>query len=324
MRVIRGMRPLEEKDRGACFAIGNFDGVHRGHKVLIEEVISQSRSHGVAAGVLVFEPHPREFFQPDEPHFRLTPLAEKTRLFESLGLDLTVVLDFDQQLSSLTAHEFIADKLVVWLGARHVVVGSDFRFGKDRTGTAETLAVEGGRLGFGVSIIDQQRDGRQVLSSTLVRDALAVGDVRQAAMCLGHWWRECGRIIRGAQIGSELGFPTANIKMRDGVILAHGIYAVWVWHAGQRLAGAAYYGGRPTIDGGDPALEVFIFDFDGDLYGQEIAIEFVDHIRADARFDTPEALKIQMARDCETARAMLDVAGSAPNLAAFEPQVGGV
>jgi riboflavin kinase/FMN adenylyltransferase len=264
----------------------------------------------------VFEPHPREYFQPDKPHFRLTPLPLKLRLMEEFGIDLAIVLAFDGRLAALSADEFVTRVLVDRLAARQVVVGYDFRFGKGRAGNPESLRREGDRLGFGVSVIGQVAEAGEVFSSSAIRAELALGDVKGAAQMLGWWWRVSGVVRSGAQRGTGLGFPTANITLPEGTALAHGIYAVRIYTGVSHYAGAAYLGTRPTFDAGAAILETFLFEFDGDLYGREIEVEFIDFIRPDRRFDTAHALQAQMDQDCSRARDILARAGTKPPVGA--------
>jgi riboflavin kinase/FMN adenylyltransferase len=316
MQVIHGYENVPAEARGAVLAVGNFDGVHRGHQALLEAAMLEARKLGRRAGAILFEPHPREFFQPDRPHFRLTPLPRKLELLERHGLDLVFVLSFDASLAGLTAEDFVVRVLVDGLGARHIVVGYDFRFGKGRTGDPDTLRRTGQAQGFGVTVVSQVAEAGEVFSSGAIRADLAQGDVRGAAHALGHWWRIAGTVVGGAHRGQSLGFPTANLKLPPGTALMHGIYAVRVYVGGERHGGAAYLGTRPMFDNGDPTLEVFLLDFDGDLYGQKIEVEFIGFVRADAKFASVEALKEQMARDCDIARGLLR---QAPD----KPQTGG-
>lgn len=312
MQILRGIDSVPASARGAAVAIGNFDGVHRGHQALLQATREAARKGSAAAGVILFEPHPREFFQPDRPHFRLTPLPLKLTLLERFGLDLAVVLRFDAALAALSAEAFIARILVEKLAVGHVIVGYDFRFGKGRGGDPETLQRAGAASGFEVTIVPQVAEGGEVFSSGAIRAELGQGDVRGAAQMLGWWWRVIGEVRGGAKRGTGMGYPTANIGMTPGTALAHGIYAVRVHFDGERHAGAAYLGTRPTFDDGAPLLEVFLLDFDGNLYGREIEVEFIDFIRGDRRFDGMEALKAQMALDCEAARKVLAAAPAAP------------
>jgi riboflavin kinase/FMN adenylyltransferase len=262
--------------------------------------------------VLVFEPHPREFFHPEEPHFRLTPLAQKLEIFAGLGLDLAIVLAFDAGLANLAADDFIARVLVSGLGVRHIVIGHDFFFGRGRSGTPETMQAAAGRLGFGLTVIAPVAEDGEVFSSSAIRLRLAQGDVKGAARMLGRWWRTGGLVVGGAKRGFGLGFPTANVPLPRGTGLGHGIYAVRVDLGAERYDGAAYLGTRPTYDNGMPVLEVFLFGFDGDLYGREIGVTFIDFIRADRKFDSSEALIKQMQADCAQARRILAQAPPRP------------
>jgi riboflavin kinase / FMN adenylyltransferase len=298
--------PVAAMSRGACLAIGNFDGVHRGHQALLATVKADASRRAAPAGVMIFDPHPREFFQPHIPHFRLTTRAQKLRLFERCGLDLAVVLPFDAALAALSPQAFISDILVSALGVGHVVIGYDFNFGKGRAGSPDTMQEAGQRLGFGVTVVQPVRDGLVAYSSSAIRATLAAGDVAAAALALGHRWRIDGIVVGGAKRGTGLGFPTANITVPPGCSLAHGIYAARVHVGGETHLGAAYWGSRPQFDNGQPVLEVFLLDFDGNLYGQELSVEFVDFIRPDGKFEGLEALKIQMQADCDAARRVLN------------------
>src|SRR5262245_31237230 len=258
MIVVHGTSDVPAAARGGVFAIGNFDGVHRGHRALLQAARDRAAALGAPAGVILFEPHPREFFQPDKPHFRLAPLERKLELLDELGLDVAVVLEFDAALAGLPAQAFIARILVGALAARHVVIGYDFRFGKARAGDPETMRRAGGALGFGVTVVGQVGEAGEVFSSNAIRAELAQGDVAGAARMLGSWWRISGEVIGGFKRGTGLGFPTANIALAPGTALAHGIYAVRVHADGRTYAGAAYLGTRPTFDDGAPMLEVFL------------------------------------------------------------------
>lgn len=312
MHVLYGYDHVPHEIRGATLAIGNFDGVHRGHQALFQAARDAVARHGGLAGVMVFEPHPREFFQPDKPHFRLSTLPQKLALFERYDLDLAVVLTFDQRLAELRALDFIERILVAGLGIRHVIVGGDFHFGKGRDGNAKVMARAGKEFGFDVTVVETVAEAGEVFSSSAIRADIAQGDVASAAQALGHFWRVSGKVIGGAKRGAGLGFPTANIPLAKGTALAHGIYAVFVHVHGERFEGAAYLGTRPTFDNGDPILEVFLLDFDGDLYGREIEIEFIDYIRGDRRFETVEGLKGQMDKDVARARQSLARIRNAP------------
>ena len=305
MRTVQGYRAVPPQAKGAVLAIGNFDGVHRGHQALIAAAMEIAQRTAASAGVLLFEPHPRAFFKPDEQHFTLTPLEQRLELFETAGLDLAVVLPFDAALASLDAEEFIATVLVGALAVSHIVVGYHFFFGRNRGGSAETLRHAGEAQGFGVTVLEPVADRGEPFSSTAIRLALAEGNVKAAAEILGRRWSVKGPVIGGAQRGTGLGFPTANVAMPRGTALGHGIFAVRVNLDGRHLKGAAYLGTRPTFDNGKPVLEVFLFDFDEKIYGREIEVIFVDKVRDDRKFDSADELVHQMQKDCDEARAIL-------------------
>jgi riboflavin kinase / FMN adenylyltransferase len=311
MRILRSYKSIPPALREAALAIGNFDGVHRGHRAVIAAAMAASEDAGAPAGVMTFEPHPREFFKPDAPMFRLTPETVKLELLEEMGLDLAVVLPFNAQLASLSAEAFVTEVLVEGLGVGHVVTGADFQFGKGRTGTPELLREMGGLYGFGVTVVAPQGEGDTVFSSTAIRERLAAGDMPGAAELLGYWWRVSGTVVGGDKRGHGLGFPTANITAPPGFGLARGIYAVRVRAVGIEYHGAAYFGTRPTFDDGDAVIETFLFDFSGDLYGKEIELEFIAFLRGDEKFADGAALKAQMKADCQKAEAILaEVAAS--------------
>ena len=256
-------------------------------------------------GVLAFEPHPRTLFQPDRPHFRLTTITQRIALFRRFGMDLSVVLPFDRKLAELTAEQFIERVLVAGLGIKHAVIGYDFHFGKGRAGSPASLVAAGKEMGFGVTVVDPVAAGGEVVSSSAVRAELAQGDVEGAAQLLGHTWRVSGEVKGGAHRGTGMGYPTANLGLSPGTALAHGIYAVRV-HVGNKVhAGAAYLGTRPTFDNGDAVLETFLLDFNGDLYGKTIELEFIGFIRGDRKFADTAALDAQMDEDVARARELL-------------------
>ncbi len=310
MQVIRGYSDVPPALGASVLAIGNFDGVHRGHQALLLETLAVARRLGRPAGAMVFEPHPRLFFRPDEPLFALTSLEEKLRLFRALQLDFAAVIAFDAAIAGMAPAPFVDTVLVSGLKVAHVVIGYDFYFGKARAGTPETMRELGARHGFGVTVIPPQAEAGEVFSSSAVRARLSSGDVRGAAIELGHYWRVSGVVTGGARLGTGMGFPTANIRLSPGTALGHGIFAVRVGltepdSRRRTLQGAAYFGQRPTFDNGAPVLETFLFDFDGDLYGREIEIEFIAFVRPDQRFPGMEALMVQMDKDCHRARELL-------------------
>lgn len=314
--VFRDPELLPEHLRGGAVAIGNFDGVHRGHRAVLHRTAAIATQENVLALALTFEPHPRTFFRPQAPVFRLTPSEVKADLLAGLGFDAVVELTFDADLAAAAPEDFVARILVARLAARHVVVGHDFHYGKRRAGTPQSLIEEGGRHGFEVTVVPPARSGETLFSSSEVRARLAEGRVEAAADILGYHWFARGEVIAGARRGRDLGFPTANIRLADNCELRHGIYAVRVRIAGVDRPAVASFGRRPQFDDGAPLLEVHVFDFDGDLYGQTIDVAFVAFLRDEARFSSVDALIAQMGEDAREARARLaEVAPAEPPLA---------
>ena len=291
--------------RGASVAMGNFDGVHLGHR----SVINLARRAGAPLGVISFEPHPRSFFAPDSPPFRLMNVASKRHRLAKIGVDVLYDLPFDKALSSLTALEFVRDVLAGGLGISHLVVGEDFRFGKGREGDVAFLQKHGPEFGFELSIAPLVSGGNGPYSSSAIRAALAAGQPGEAAKMLGHWHRIDGMVEKGDQRGRELGFPTANISV-DGLHLPRlGVYAVHFDvltgpHQGS-YQGAASLGVRPTFGRNSPNLETFVFDFEGDLYGADVSVALVSFQRPELKFDSFDALIEQMHKDCEISREIL-------------------
>lgn len=293
--------------RGAVVAIGNFDGVHRGHRRLVELAMEQARERGRLATVLTFEPHPRSFFTPDRPVFRLTPEPVKLAVMERLGLDGVVVRRFDDVLAGTTAADFARLLLFEELDAMGVVVGHDFHFGKGRGGTPAVLAALCAERGVECRIVDPVALAGEPISSSAIRQALGEGDVRRANALLGYGWFVMGEVRHGEKRGRTLGYPTANLRLPNDCRLRHGIYAARVGLGpGQVRQGVASFGRRPTFDDGAPLLEVFLFDFSGDLYGRTIQVEFIDWIRGEERFDSAEALVRRMDEDLRQARRFLE------------------
>jgi riboflavin kinase/FMN adenylyltransferase len=303
--IVRDGAPVPPGLTRSFAAIGNFDGVHRGHHAVFDAARAQARVAGVKTLALTFEPHPRTFFKPDAPVFRITPEAAKLRLFAANNLDGAVVLEFNRELASLSAEDFVAKLLVGWLGISGVAVGHDFHFGKQRQGTPEFLIDAGKRHGFAVEIVPPFNQGGVPVSSGAIRAALSEGDIARAQALLGHPWFVTGEVIHGEKRGRGLGFPTANIRLDPSCQLKHAIYAVRAHVDGRAYDAVASFGRRPQFDNGAPLLETFLFDFDGDLYGQEITVEFAGFIRAEAKFDSLDALITQMNRDSSEARAIL-------------------
>jgi riboflavin kinase/FMN adenylyltransferase len=313
MHIVHGWQEVPQHVKGGSLAIGTFDGVHRGHRAVLGAAKAKAGSDGaLPVGAMIFEPHPRMYFQPQKPLFRLTPLPRKLQLLSECGLDFAAVIPFDKTLAELPAGEFIRQVLVDGFAIRYASVGYNFFFGKGRGGNPSLLVGQGCIHGFGVTVVEAQGDDCDMFSSTRVRELLAEGDVSAAAEMLGSWWRISGVIVGGAGRGMIMGYPTANIRLEEGVMLMHGIYAVNAYLEGQKLQGAAYLGTRPTFDAGLPLLETFLFDFDGDLYGKTMEIEFIGFIRPDLKFRSMEALVAQMADDCAKAKGILNRAVDSP------------
>jgi len=291
--------------RGACVAMGNFDGVHLGHR----SVINLARREGVPLGVISFEPHPRSFFAPDSPPFRLMNAAAKRHRLAKIGVDVLYDLPFDKALSSLTALEFVRDVLAGGLGISHLVVGEDFRFGKGREGDVAFLQKHGPDHGFEVTVAPLVSGENGRYSSSAIRAALAAGQPEVAAKMLGHWHRIDGTVEKGDQRGRELGFPTANISVEGLHLPRLGVYAVEfdVLTGPQKgcYLGAASLGVRPTFGRNSPNLETFVFDFSGDLYGADVSVALVSFQRPELKFDSLDALIEQMHKDCDISREIL-------------------
>ena len=303
--VVRDQAPADHPLRGAVVAIGNFDGVHRGHRAVIAAALQRARALGRPAAALTFEPHPRSVFRPDEPLFRLTDERAKLRLLAATGLDGAIVLRFDAALAQLSAADFVARVLVQQLAVSGVAIGFDFHFGAERTGSPGYLAAQGAKLGFAVDIVPRFEDAGRPVRSGPIRAALAAGEVVEAAELLGYPWFVSGEVVHGDKRGRELGFPTANMRLDPGCRLKHGIYAVRVGVGDRRYDGVASFGRRPMFDQGTVLLEAFLFDFDGDLYGQTIDVAFIDWIRPELNFPSVEELVGRMDEDARLARAAL-------------------
>lgn len=310
MRIFRHYTDLPADARGAVIALGNFDGVHLGHREVVSAAGREARALGAPHGVLTFEPHPRSFFQPSVPPFRLTPFRTKAHHLEALGIDELFVLHFDQAFSQITAEAFITRVLVEGLAARHVVTGYDFVFGKGRGGNAALLAAEAVRHGFGYTRVAPVEAAPGVpYSSTRIREHLVNGEPEKAAALLGREWEIEGRVEHGERIGRALGFPTANVRLGEYLRPALGIYAVKAGidrgEATKWLDGVASLGFRPTFGGKEILLEVHLFDFHGDLYGRHLRTRLIRWIRPEKKFDDVAALQAQIVDDCAAARALL-------------------
>ncbi len=316
MQILRHHQDVPLELRGGVAVLGNFDGVHRGHQAVFARAAAIARQRAAPLVAVTFEPHPRSYFRPQDPPFRLTPFRNKAHHIEELGVDLLLVLHFDEAFSRIAAEEFVSDILVGGLGATHIVVGYDFVFGHGRGGNTVFLQSAGGRFGFEVTVVEPIGASDQVIySSTRIRGHLAGGQPAEAAALLGRPFEIEGRVTRGNAIGHELGYPTANIGLGEYLPPALGIYAVRVgversgaltWHDG-----VASFGVRPTFGEDDePVLEAHLFDFTGDLYGQHLRLQLIAYIRAELKFDGAEPLRAQIADDCRAARQLLEEAPS--------------
>ncbi len=286
-------------------ALGNFDGMHRGHRVVFSRTVSLAKERDVQPGLLTFEPHPRAFFSPAVPLFRLTPPPIKRAVAGALGLPLLIEWTFDATLAGMTAEDFVEEILIRRLAVTAIVVGHDFHFGKARRGTPEFLTEAGRRLGFDVVVVDALQEGEIPISSTMIRQALEAGHVEEANRLLGYEWFVRATVRHGDKRGRDLGYPTANLALDPACRLSHGIYAVRVTIDGAVHPGVASFGRRPTFDNGAPLLEVHVFDFVGDLYEKTVDVAFVAWLRGEAKFDSIDALIVQMDDDSRRARAVL-------------------
>lgn len=310
MRIYRHYETLPPEARGAAIAIGNFDGVHKGHCQVINEAGRIARNSGVPWAVLTFEPHPRSVFQPGGTPFRLTPFRAKARALEALGVDLMIVQKFSRQFSQSPASDFVRSVLVTGFGATHVVSGYDFVFGHGRQGNCELLLNLGKQLGFGFTAISAVESPEGfVYSSTRIRQCLEDGDPQGAAEILGRTYTIEGRVAHGEKLGRTIGFPTANIHLGSMLRPKRGIYAVRIKIEGQAdgriYEGVANIGNRPTVGGDKDLLEVYVFDFNADLYGQRICVELIAFIRDEAKFENVEEMRQEIVRDAEKAKALL-------------------
>src|SRR6202049_149612 len=313
--VIRDTTPVAAIPRGAVVAMGNFDGVHLGHRAVIAAAQQMGRTHGRPALALTFEPHPRRFFSPNTPQFRLTDEAAKLRLLAGTGLEGAVVMTFDKARAGTTAQDFIHHDLIERLGISGIAVGYDFHFGKGRVGSPSLLVAEAPRLGIEVDVQAHVDIAERPVSSSAIRMALAEGQIEDATAMLGGPWFINGEVIHGEKRGRDLGYPTANIRLDSNCGLKHGIYAVRVGDGGAHFDGVASFGRRPTFDNGAPLLEIFLFDFNGDLYGTVLDVAFIAFIREELKSDGVEALVAQMDDDSAWARAALAAApGAFPKL----------
>jgi riboflavin kinase / FMN adenylyltransferase len=306
MRIIASDQPLPEDLRGAVIALGNFDGFHRGHQAVVGRAVAWAHGEGRPAIVATFDPHPARYFRPDTPHFRLTTIRQRARLFAQAGADATLVLRFDSDFADLSPADFVYRELSGRLGARAVVTGEDFTFGRGRAGTVALLGALAVEQGIGAETIASVCDDEGVISSSRIRAALIGGDCDVATRLLTRPFAVEGEVVHGDKRGRILGYPTANLELGDYLRPRYGIYAVTGRLAdGRVLGGVANLGVRPTFTPPKELLEPFFFDFSGDLYGQAIEVALVSFLRGEMRFDSLDALTAQMDRDSAVAREIL-------------------
>jgi riboflavin kinase / FMN adenylyltransferase len=303
--IIRDQTPASAIPKGAVVAMGNFDGVHLGHRAVIAAALEMGKAHGRPALALTFEPHPRRFFSPTTPQFQLTDETAKLRLLAGAGLAGAVIMTFDKMRAGTTAQDFIHHDLIGRLGISGIAVGYDFHFGKGRVGSPSLLVAEAPRLGIEVDVQPHVDIEERPVSSSAIRTALAEGQIGQATLMLGGPWFVTGEVIHGEKRGRELGYPTANIRLDNNCALKHGIYSVRVGRGNTRIDGVASFGRRPTFDNGAPLLEIFLFDFKGDFYGERLDVAFIGFIREELKFSSADALVEQMDDDSAKAREQL-------------------
>lgn len=300
-------RDLPAKARGAAIAMGNFDGLHCGHRAVIDSARTAAKTLHAPLGVAVFNPHPKQFFAPGAPAEHLQSDAARARMLDALGVDLLYRLPFERSMSLMDDRAFVRDVLVDGLGIRHVSVGADFHYGRNRVGDAASLRAFGDEYGFGVAIVDLFGENGEKYSSTAVRRALKAGDVHTAAHILGRPWSMEGLVLRGDQRGRTIGVPTANLALDDYVRPRFGVYAGHgrIDGKGPALPGVINIGKRPTVGGEEERLEIHLFDFAGDLYGRMLEVTLEHFLRDEKKFASLDALKEQIAKDMDQARALL-------------------
>ncbi|MCL1074029.1 bifunctional riboflavin kinase/FAD synthetase [Shewanella dokdonensis] len=306
MELIRGIHNIQTRHRGCVLTIGNFDGVHRGHAEVITNLVKKARQLGLPATLMTFEPQPQELFAGQNAPARISLLRDKIALLSELGVDRLLCVRFDKKFAQLPPEQFIESLLVERLGVRYLVVGDDFRFGQQRRGNFEMLQQAGEQHGFAVVNTTSFLVGDQRVSSTMVREALAKGNLELTRRLLGHPFTLSGRVVHGQQLGRTLGFPTANIALKRQVVPVRGVFAVRLrWPGSEAFNGVANVGFRPTVKGQNCLLEVNLFDFSGDLYGQRVEVELVAKIRDEKPFNSLDALQKQIMNDADEAKALL-------------------
>jgi riboflavin kinase / FMN adenylyltransferase len=307
IEIVHGWRELPAKQRGAAAAVGAFDGVHRGHQAVIGAAREAAERLSAPLAVVTFEPHPRRWFQPEAAPFRLMTTGQMARALETLGVARLHLLPFDAEMAAMSDEAFARDVLAGGLGLRHAAVGFDFTYGKGRTGSPEALTRIGRELGFSVSVTERVDDRSGLkLSSSAVREALAAGDMARAMRILGRPFAIEGEVVHGDKRGRTIGVPTANVRLGDYMRPAYGVFATRTRLAdGRVIDGVANLGVRPMFETPEPLLEVWLFDFSGDLYGQVVETQLIARLRGEMSFDGLDALKVQIDADAQAARAAL-------------------
>jgi riboflavin kinase/FMN adenylyltransferase len=306
MEVIRGSENIPESLKGAFVTIGNFDGVHLGHRFIFRKLVEEAQREGRPAVAISFDPHPKIVLHPEKrPFYLITTLQEKIDLLANLGVDAFILIPFSVEYARTTAEEFVREILWEKLQIRRILIGHDYTFGRGKEGNEAFLAEAGRRLGFDVEVIEAHCVGDTVISSTKIREALLAGEVRFAATLLGRPYNLSGPVVPGDHRGAQLGFPTANIAPEKELIPARGVYAVRVLRKGESLDGVLNIGFNPTFDGHQRSVEVFIFDFQEDIYGESLELLFIERLRDEVRFESIGELIAQIGRDIERAREIL-------------------
>jgi riboflavin kinase/FMN adenylyltransferase len=306
MEIINSYKNIPERLKGGVVALGNFDGVHLGHQALLKETIKLADEKNVLSGVMTFNPNPKKFFQPRNIFFQLTNSQQKAEIIGKIGINVIYEINFNEHLSKMSPQEFVEEVLIGGLDVKHLVVGWNFKFGSRRVGNTTILKELCDSHNIGLSIVDPATDNKNTLySSTRIRDEIANGNIESASKTLGYNWFFSGKVIGGDKRGRELGFPTINMHLEDGIILLPGIYATFAYVDNKKYKSISYYGDRPTYDGSNILLETFLFDFDKDLYDSLVKVEFISFIRGDRYFDKSEDLKFQMSLDCSKALEIL-------------------
>jgi len=306
MEIIRGISNFKPKHQGNVITIGNFDGVHLGHQAIINKLKSQAEKYQVPATVMTFHPNPQEFFAPQAAPAKLTGFHEKMSLLRNYGVDRVICIPFNARLANLDAQHFVENILINGLHAKHLVIGDDFRFGKNRHGDFQMLQAAGEAYGFDVENTPTVCVDNERVSSTRIRNALNSGDLNKAAQLLGRRFYVSGKVVHGDKRGRQIGFPTANIRLKQQIAPKNGVYAVRITDTGKTLSGVANLGVRPTFDGSQYLLEVHIFDFTQEIYHHRLSVEFEHFIRTEQKFDGLDALIAQINRDTEIAKQLLN------------------